>query len=166
MLAEDLRKQVEPYGISQADIPKEEVEDHTPVLGHWDIRGLAQAIRYQLVFCGVEFDDFYHYHSEDQQATQDSWDRKKDKLGLDFPALPYFIDGKFKATSHLAIHQYVADKWMPELLGKTKKAKAQVDCMAGVISGVRKFIDDTCLSGDISQRRLAGEIITKMEPVA
>jgi hypothetical protein len=27
-----------------------------PVLGYWKIRGLAAAIRYQLIYCGVDFD--------------------------------------------------------------------------------------------------------------
>lgn len=44
--------------------PEEKV---APVLGNWDIRGLAQAIRYQLVYSGVEFDDFYHYHVDDRE---------------------------------------------------------------------------------------------------
>ena len=30
-----------------------------PILGYWDIRGLAQGIRYQLVYIGVEFEDKY-----------------------------------------------------------------------------------------------------------
>jgi glutathione S-transferase len=147
-------------------IPNEEVANQPPVLGHWDIRGLAQAIRYQLVYSGVEFDDFYHYHSDDPALTQDSWMRKKDRLGLDFPSLPYFIDGSYKLSEHLAIHEYIADKWMPELLGKSKTARAQVSMLSGVVSGVRKFVDDVCHSGSLTQRQLSGEIISKLEPVA
>ena len=28
-----------------------------PVLAYWDIRGLAQPLRFQLLYCGVNFED-------------------------------------------------------------------------------------------------------------
>ena len=40
-------------------------EDTRPILGYWDIRGLAQAIRYQLVYLGVDFIDHHLTHTED-----------------------------------------------------------------------------------------------------
>lgn len=39
-----------------------------PVLGYWKIRGLAANIRYQLKYCGVDFDS---QHYEPEQA--DDW---------------------------------------------------------------------------------------------
>ena len=45
---------------------------HEIVLGYWDIRGLAQAIRYQLAYQGIQFDDLYYYSSEDVSSRQ-SW---------------------------------------------------------------------------------------------
>ena len=97
--------------------------DERPILGYWDIRGLAQAIRYQLVYQGVEFIDQHLYHTEDVQSRQ-SWLDHKGEIGLDFPNLPYFTDSDIKITEHMAIHQYIADKWMPELLGRTLEEKA------------------------------------------
>ena len=32
-------------------------KNEKPRLGYWKIRGLAAAIRYQLAYCGVEFDE-------------------------------------------------------------------------------------------------------------
>ena len=92
-------------------------------MGYWDIRGLAQAIRYQLVFMGVEFEDQHLKHTEDV-ASRQAWLDQKGQLGLDFPNLPYFIDEEVKITEHMAIHQYIADKYMPELLGRTLEEKA------------------------------------------
>ena len=40
-------------------------KDETPILGYWDIRGVGQAIRYQMIFMGIEFDDFYHLHTDE-----------------------------------------------------------------------------------------------------
>lgn len=47
-----------------------------PTLGHWDTRGLAQAIRYQLVYMGIEFDDHYHAHTEDPNSRKEWLDQK------------------------------------------------------------------------------------------
>lgn len=55
---------------------------------------------------------------------------------------------------------------MPELLGRSKTARAQVDMLAGVLSGVRSFIDDKCLEGDLSQRHLATAVMTKFGEIA
>ena len=77
--------------------------DTRPILGYWDIRGLAQAIRYQLVFLGIDFVDQHLHHTEDVSSRQ-TWLDQKDTLGLDFPNLPYFIDGEVKITEHMAIH--------------------------------------------------------------
>ena len=41
------------------------------------------------------------------------WKEQKNSKDFDFPDLPYFIDGNFKLTNHLAIHQYISEKWMP-----------------------------------------------------
>ncbi|NWY03237.1 GSTM5 transferase, partial [Nothoprocta ornata] len=38
------------------------------------------------------------------------WIKEKEKLGLDFPNLPYFIDGKTKLTQSNAILRYIARK--------------------------------------------------------
>lgn len=103
-------------------------EDIRPILGYWDIRGLAQAIRYQLVYLGVDFIDHHLTHTEDVNSRQ-AWLDQKGTLGLDFPNLPYFIDGEVKITEHMAIHQYIADKYMPSLLGRTIEEKATVDML-------------------------------------
>ena len=45
------------------------------------------------------------------------WTDVKNNLGLDFPNLPYFIDGDIKITESLAIHRYIANKYKSELNG-------------------------------------------------
>ena len=67
-------------------------------------------------------------HNEDVKSRK-AWLDKKDSIGLLFPNLPYFLDGELKITEHMAIHRYIAEKWMPELLGKTLEAKTKVDML-------------------------------------
>ena len=58
------------------------------------------------------------------------WDSSNSSKGFDFPDLPYFIDNKFKITNVLTIHQYISEKWMPQLLGKTINERSKIDMLA------------------------------------
>jgi glutathione S-transferase len=49
---------------------------------------------------------------------ENKWLEEKNNLGLDFPNLPYLMDGDFKITSNWAIYNYLALKGnRPDLLG-------------------------------------------------
>lgn len=52
---------------------------------------------------GVKFMDLYHAHSKEIGLKKQT-DSKKQRTELDFPHLPYFLDGDLKITEHLAIH--------------------------------------------------------------
>ena len=49
---------------------------------------------------------------------------KKDSLEMDFPNLPYYIDGDLKISETLAIHKYIADKHNFNLLGRDSMHRA------------------------------------------
>ena len=51
------------------------------------------------------------------EFNKDAWFDVKFTLDLDFPNLPYLMDGDFKITESEAIMKYIAAKWSPELLG-------------------------------------------------
>ena len=115
-----------------------------PVLAYWKIRGLAQSIRLQLAHQGVDFEDkYYEVHSEgknedgSEKWSTKEWTDVKFNLGLDFPNLPYFIDGDFSITETVAVHRYIAAKWAPELLGSTPQVTGYVDMVWNVIHPLR-----------------------------
>jgi len=73
-----------------------------PTLGYWNIRGLAQPIRLLLAYSGTEYED-------KRYDDPNTWfDTDKKTLGLDFPNLPYYIDGDLKLTQSLAIIRHIA----------------------------------------------------------
>ncbi|KAJ6219922.1 hypothetical protein RDWZM_005734 [Blomia tropicalis] len=74
-----------------------------PILGYWDIRGLAEPIRMLLAYGEIAYED-------KRYTDRDVWLAEKFTLGLDFPNLPYFFDGDVKLSQTLAILRYLARK--------------------------------------------------------
>ncbi|KAL8219243.1 UNVERIFIED_CONTAM: hypothetical protein K2H54_015476 [Gekko kuhli] len=68
------------------------------ILAYWDIRGLAHAIRLLLEYTETPYEDKLYSCGEVPDYDKSQWISEKEKLGLDFPNLPYLIDGKTKLT--------------------------------------------------------------------
>jgi len=101
-----------------------------PILGYWDIRGLAQPIRHVLAYTGTEYEDKMYDNTD-----RNPWFNVKFNLGFDFPNLPYYIDKDVKLTQNIAIIRYIARKH--NLMGTTEQEKARVDLMECQISDFR-----------------------------
>ena len=99
-----------------------------PVLCYWDIRGLAQPIRLLLVHTGTEFEDKMLSCGPGPGFDKSCWFDNKYSLGLDFPNLPYYIDGDVKITQSNAILRHIARKH--DMLGQNDTERAMVDMMA------------------------------------
>jgi len=99
-----------------------------PELGYWDIRGLAHPIRFLLEYVGEEFTDtYYSLKGEAPNWDRSEWLDVKFTKGLDFPNLPYYIDGDVKLTQTHAILRYIARKHGGDLLGKSEEERNRVD---------------------------------------
>ena len=59
------------------------------------------------------------------EFSKENWLNEKDKLGLDFPNLPYIIDGDVRITQSVAILRYFGRKH--QLDGKTDQEKIRID---------------------------------------
>ena len=70
-----------------------------PVLGYWDVRGLAEPIRLMLEHCAIAYKDKrYQFGKDAADAFKGDWINDKFSLGLNFPNIPYFIDGDLKLS--------------------------------------------------------------------
>ena len=135
-----------------------------PTLGYWAIRGLGSQIRYQLVYLGVDYQEDSYEQGDAPDFSRAQWLSKKDSLGLQFPNLPYFLDGNMKVTEAMPIMKYISYKYGPELLGKTPAQSAQVEMVAGQISDLKGAVTMPCYTtGDRST--ISMTLLDKVKPL-
>ncbi|CAG0894170.1 unnamed protein product [Darwinula stevensoni] len=83
----------------------------------------AQPIRNLLTYTGVEWENKVY---QMDPAGRDAWfDDKKDGLGLEFPNLPYYLDGDVKLSQSLAILRHLGRKH--GLYGQTEEEQCRQD---------------------------------------
>jgi len=96
-------------------------------LAYWDIRGLAQPIRLLLEYTGTKYEDKFYVCGEAPNYDKSCWFDEKQKLGMDFPNLPYLEDGDRKIVQSNAIIRYIARK--NNLCGESEDEKVRVDIL-------------------------------------
>ena len=98
---------------------KKEYAKNPPIqIGYWKIRGQAQPIRYLLEYCEHPYEETMYEQGDAPNFSVECWTSVRNTLGLDFPTIPYIIDGENRLTDLHAIMLYVATAYCPEILGK------------------------------------------------
>jgi len=92
-------------------------------LHYWNLRGLGEAARLMLEYLGA---DFKNTHPK----SFDAWKEAKYTCGVDYPNLPYLVDGDRKITQSCAIMRYLARKFK-KLGGETEDEIIAVDRAEG-----------------------------------
>ena len=135
-----------------------------PTLGYWNIRGLASQIRYELIYLGVDFSEDKYEQGNAPDYDRSSWIDKKDTLGLRFPNLPYFIDGTARITDPPAIMKFIANKYGPELLGRTPAQIGRVEMVATIVSDLKGSTTMPCYTqGD--RVAITMNLLEKVKPL-
>ena len=91
--------------------------------------------------CDVAINNI-EYEVTDAPEFKSDWAPVKPTLGMEFPNLPYLVDGDFKMSETFPILNYICDKWKPELLGKDAQHRATINMLASTING---FFWDTSM---------------------
>ncbi|XP_028652916.1 glutathione S-transferase Mu 1-like [Erpetoichthys calabaricus] len=121
------------------------------ILGYWDIRGLAQPIRLLLEYTETKYEDKLYSCGEAPNYDKSCWFNEKDKLGLDFPNLPYLIDGDVKITQSNAILRYIARKH--SMCGETEEESIRVDQLENQLMDFRNGFVMLCYNPDYEKKR-------------
>jgi len=117
-----------------------------PTLGYWEIRGLCESIRYLLKYAGIDFNDKRYVFSNEKE-----WQSDKTNLGLDFPNLPYYIDGDIKLTQSLAILRYLGRKH--RLVATDDQTLARQDMAEQQIQDVMNGLYDIIINPDYETKK-------------
>lgn len=113
---------------------------------------------------GVEYEyKVYETKFENGVVDNSSWTDEKFNLGLDFPNLPYIIDGDYKVTESAACYEYICAKWKPEYLGRDVEERARVAMMTGIVySDLRNALTFTCYSKDDARGKIIAALDAKL----
>ncbi|XP_008564849.1 PREDICTED: glutathione S-transferase Mu 1 [Galeopterus variegatus] len=118
-------------------------------LGYWDIRGLAHAIRLLLEYTDSSYEEKKYTMGDAPDYDRSQWLNEKFKLGLDFPNLPYLIDGAHRITQSNAILRYIARKH--NLCGETEEEKIRVDILENQVVDTATQLATVCYSPDFEK---------------
>ena len=79
-------------------------------LGYWNTRGLTHSICLLLEYTDSSYEEKRYVMGDAPNFDRSQWLSEKFNLGLDFPNLPYLIDGSHKVTQSNAILRYLVRK--------------------------------------------------------
>ena len=128
-------------------------------LGYWRTRGLAQQIRLLLEYTNTPYEDIRYEQGEAPICDRSYWMSIKFTLGLDFPNLPYYMDGDYKLTQSDAIMRYIADK--NGMVGKNAEERGFISMIENVLYDWHT--DYWAVTYDKNYADLIPDYLTKME---
>jgi len=125
---------------------------------YWPLRGLGNPTRFCLEYLGLDY-------NETRYDDKEKWLSEKFQLGLDFPNLPYLIDGEVKLSQSGAILRYLADKH--GLHGKDAKDRAHLEMLAFECVDIHQAIGRAVYNPDFENLKdeLHQTLTTKLEQV-
>jgi len=83
-------------------------------------------------YLGVDYKEDVYVHGKTIESAMKPWQAKKYHLGLDFPNLPYLIDGSTKLSESKSIMKYLCRKYDSTLLGTTPEEMATADMVSRI----------------------------------
>ncbi|XP_077538588.1 glutathione S-transferase Mu 2-like [Haemaphysalis longicornis] len=122
-----------------------------PVLGYWDCRGLAEPIRYLLAHAGVTYEDKRYGYGSGPEPSREEWLKEKYRLKLDFPNVPYFIDGDVRITQTMAILRYLGRKH--GLAPKDEDTRRRIEVVELSAYDVLRYVLRLCNGPDYSEEK-------------
>ena len=123
-----------------------------PVLGYWDVRGLAEPTRLLLEHCAVDYEEKRYQFGKAPNYLECAWFEEKFDLGLDFPNIPYYMDGDVKLTESLAIIKFIARK--NGLAPVTESEIEKCEMVEGVATGLRQQFGLMCYLPEFEKNKV------------
>jgi len=97
----------------------------------------------------VNFADRQYQQGDAPECDKSCWLDVKQTLGLEYPNLPYLIDGDFKMTETVGIMQYIAKKYRPSLLGNSAAEVGRISMLLDKVHVLKMKATVSCyVTGD------------------
>ena len=87
-----------------------------------------------LHYVGEDHEDIV-YEWDAPEGSGNNWPTNKFNKGLDFPNIPYYIDGDLKLTQSSVILRYLGKKY--NLIGNGDKENAMIDMLVDTTTDMR-----------------------------
>eukprot|EP00932_Pfiesteria_piscicida_P006002 SRR837773.15921.p1 GENE.SRR837773.15921~~SRR837773.15921.p1 ORF type:complete len:247 (-),score=96.04 SRR837773.15921:83-781(-) len=117
-------------------------------LVYWDIRGLAQPIRFALEHAGCDYEDVrLDAGDPNSESYKKAWFDVKPTLGLDFPNLPYLLDGDVSIVQSGAILRHLCRKHGLGPKGDDLAAAARADFLLEQLGDFDGSLTGMCYRG-------------------
>ena len=97
----------------------------------------------------VNFADITYEQGGAPDFSRAAWTDVKETLDLEYPNLPYLIDGDVKITETVAIMQYIAKKYRPTLLGMSAAEMGRISMLLDKVHNLKMKATMPCyMTGD------------------
>lgn len=116
---------------------------------YWDLRGLGEAVHLMLEYLGIEYERKIFKQSEGKDPVgnlKGPWLKAKTEnaMGLDYPNLPYVVDGDVTLSQSWAILKHIARKG--KINPQTEQDKIRCDVTEGAITDFQFQFVSMCYS--------------------
>jgi len=122
-----------------------------PLLAYWDLRGLAEPIRLMMEYSQMEYEQKLFRVGPAPEYSRACWMDIKESSGLDFPNLPYYVDGDVKICESWAIMRHIARA--NNLLPEGTVANALCDQAQGVVQDFRMSFVMLCYQPNFDENK-------------
>lgn len=112
-------------------------------------------------YLNVDFEDKLYSCGEAPDYDKSVWLAEKETLGMDYPNLPYLLDGETKISETAGIMMYIAKKWRPSLLGETAAELGKANMLWDAVLKLKMALTVPCYTGAQS----SDEIIETCKPL-
>ena len=127
-------------------------------IGYWPLRGLVQHVFTLLEYTGTEYNFV-------KITDRPNWEAGKDALiegGMDFPNLPYLIDGDVQISESTALLLHCAGKYGDASLLYTPENRAKFFEIKGVVWDILMgYVMPAYMSPDLTALKATAELKTK-----
>lgn len=129
-------------------------------LGYWDIRGFAEPSRLLLHYTKTPFTNKLYHFGDAPDFKRDEWLKDKNSLGLDFPNLPYLIDGDLKLSQARTILTHLGRKF--NLIGNNEREISLVELLIDQSNELRQELNNVCyraINFDVVSKKFCDETL-------